>query len=38
MTEQARAWHSKLADDFAQRADSIPTSVGTSVETLAISA
>ena len=22
VTEQARAWHSKLAQDFAQRADS----------------
>jgi hypothetical protein len=38
MTEQARAWHSKLAEDFAQRADTIPTGIGTAVETMAISA
>ena len=37
VTEQARAWHSKLAEDFAQRASSLPA-VGTSIETLAISA
>jgi hypothetical protein len=28
MTEQARAWHSKLAHDFAQRADSSGNLVG----------
>ena len=39
VTEQARAWHSKLAEDFAKRADSIPASIPTTiVETLAISA
>ena len=28
MTEQARAWHAKLAMDFAQRADGKGTLVG----------
>ena len=37
VTEQARAWHSKLAEDFAQRAGTVST-VGASVEGLAISA
>ena len=37
VTEQARAWHSKLAEDFAQRAGTVVT-VGTSIESLAIGA
>ena len=28
VTEQARAWHSKLAQDFAQRADNSGNLVG----------
>ena len=28
MTEQARAWHAKLAQDFAQRADNSGNLVG----------
>ena len=28
VTEQARAWHSKLAKDFAVRADNAPNFVG----------
>jgi hypothetical protein len=28
MTEQARAWHAKLASDFAQRADNSGSLVG----------
>ena len=40
MTEQARMWHSKLAEDFAQRAGSVGSSVSLAgrVEGLAISA
>jgi hypothetical protein len=38
VTEQARAWHSKLAEDFAQRADSLPSGVTATSSNLAITA
>ena len=37
VTEQARAWHSKLAEDFAQRAGTVGT-VSTGIESLAVGA
>ena len=38
VTEQARAWHSKLAEDFAQRADSLPSGGTAATSSIAVSA